>query len=319
MDVPQHRPRRPDGVPAHRRQGGHAGRARPRAVAADAVGRRAGRTRSRAARRAVLDRPRRCGRATSSAASSGRWAPSRGAFGLLDGIASIAADDAAGTLVIRLDGAGPGLPVPARAAVRRRRAPRRGPKPPRIVPATGPVPDRGARPARTSGWSATATSAPGRRSAKPDGYPDVIEARCGIDADEAVEAIRTGAPTSPARAVRPPAADGSAAKSDPGLVREAASPADVVGVPQHARAAVRPPRRPPRGQPRDRPARRRGGLRGARTRARATCHILPPTSPGYRPSCPERDLREARRLVRRSGTARRARDAVERHAGVRRR
>ena len=36
--------------------------------------------------------------------------------------------------------------------------------------------------------------------------------------------------------------------------------------------------------------------------ARESCHILPPTSKGYRPDCPERDLGEARRLVRRSGT-----------------
>ena len=36
--------------------------------------------------------------------------------------------------------------------------------------------------------------------------------------------------------------------------------------------------------------------------ARETCRILPPTLAGYRPGCPTRDLRAARRLVRRSGT-----------------
>jgi hypothetical protein len=36
--------------------------------------------------------------------------------------------------------------------------------------------------------------------------------------------------------------------------------------------------------------------------ARPTCHILPPTIPGYRPGCPGVDLAAARRLVARSGT-----------------
>ena len=53
--------------------------------------------------------------------------------------------------------------------------------------------------------------------------------------------------------------------------------------------------------------------------ARESCHILPPTSSGYRPDCPERDLRQARRLVRRSGTRGARRDALERRAGVHRR
>jgi peptide/nickel transport system substrate-binding protein len=41
---------------------------------------------------------------------------------------------------------------------------------------------------------------------------------------------------------------------------------------------------------------------GGETATRATCHILPPTYPGYRPDCPSRDLAAARRLVAHSGT-----------------
>ena len=41
---------------------------------------------------------------------------------------------------------------------------------------------------------------------------------------------------------------------------------------------------------------------GGEHAARATCHLLPPTYPGYRPDCPSMDLAAARRLVAGSGT-----------------
>jgi peptide/nickel transport system substrate-binding protein len=41
---------------------------------------------------------------------------------------------------------------------------------------------------------------------------------------------------------------------------------------------------------------------GGENVARATCHILPPTYPGYRPDCSSVDLAAARRLVAGSGT-----------------
>ena len=41
---------------------------------------------------------------------------------------------------------------------------------------------------------------------------------------------------------------------------------------------------------------------GGEHAARPTCHLLPPTYPGYRPGCSSMDLAAARRLVARSGT-----------------
>jgi peptide/nickel transport system substrate-binding protein len=137
--------------------------------------------------------------------------------------------------------------------------------------------------------------------AKPDGYPDVIEARFGITADEAVEAVRAGradfAPLDTFGTTALP----EVRRRDPGLIREAAflvsswvflntrtPPFDRRDARRAVSLAI------------DRPAAVEAF--GGRHVARATCSILPPTSAGYRPGCPERDLREARRLVRRSGT-----------------
>ena len=137
--------------------------------------------------------------------------------------------------------------------------------------------------------------------AKPDGYPDVIEARFGLDSRAAARAVRDGRTdfTSLDQFVAP--AVKRLQQTDPGLVREAVflvsswlflntrvPPFDRVDARRAVSLAI------------DRKA--AVAAFGGANAARATCHILPPSSAGYRPDCPERDLRRARRLVRRSGT-----------------
>ena len=101
------------------------------------------------------------------------------AYGLLDGIKSVAADDANRTVVIRLRRPDPDLPsrlaLSFAAAVPPGTAP-----PPAIVPATGPYrigrlePRRRVRLVRNRFYRTWSTLA------KPDGYPDVIDARLGV-------------------------------------------------------------------------------------------------------------------------------------------
>ena len=113
------------------------------------------------------------------------------AYGLLDGIKSIAADDANRTIVIRLRRPDPDFPyrlaLPFASAVPPGTAP-----PPSVVAATGPYriarfePRRRVRLERNRfyrTWSALA---------KPDGYPDVIDVRLGVSAGKAIEAVRAG-------------------------------------------------------------------------------------------------------------------------------
>jgi serine/threonine protein kinase/ABC-type transport system substrate-binding protein len=222
-----------------------------------------------------------------------------GAFGLLAGISSITADDPSGTLVIRLERPDPDLlyrlALPFTAAV-----PPGVTKPSTVVPGTGPYRiaaiDRDhlrlVRNRFFRVWSPLA---------RPDGYPDVIEARLGTEPDAAVKAIRTGrADFAPLERFGTTALP-DLRRSDPGLVREGAflqsswvflntrvPPFDRLDARRAVSLAI------------DRPA--AVAAFGGPHVARATCSILPPTAAGYRPGCPERDLREARRLVRRSGT-----------------
>ena len=220
-------------------------------------------------------------------------------FGLHGEIASVAADDASATVVIRLERADPDLlyrlALPFAAAV-----PAGVAKPPAVVPATGPYRiarlDRGRirleRNRHFRVWSPLA---------KPDGYPDVIEARFGLDSTAAARAVRDGRSdfTSLDQYMAP--AVKRLSRTDPGLAREAVflqsawvflntrvPPFDRLDARRAVSLAI------------DRPA--AVAAFGGEHAARETCHILPPTSSGYRPDCPTRDLGEARRLVRRSGT-----------------
>ena len=222
-----------------------------------------------------------------------------GSFGLLSGIASVTADDPAGTVVIRLDEPDPDflyrLALPFAAAV----PPGTG-KPSRLVPGTGPYriaafDRRHVRLERNPYfrvWSPLA---------KPDGYPDVIDARFGFDVAAAAKAIQGGrADIAPLDQFGSPRVPGLRRRY-PGLVRDLvflqsswvflntrvppfdrADTRRAFGLAIDRRAAV-------------------AAYSGAHF-ARATCHILPPATAGYRPGCPARDLRKARRLVRRSGT-----------------
>jgi Protein kinase domain/Bacterial extracellular solute-binding proteins, family 5 Middle len=220
------------------------------------------------------------------------------AFGLLGGIESVEADDRSRTLVIRLERPDPDLlyrlALPFAAAV-----PPDAPRPPGIVPATGPyriaeLDRQGIRLERNPHFRVWAPLA------KPAGYPDVIEATFGIRPDEAATAIREGRSDFASVDAFTPEVRSLAAR-DPGLVRES-----VVAQSSWVFLNVRVP-------PFDRLDARRAvslaidrpaavaAFGGERT-ARESCHILPPTSAGYRPDCLGRDLREARRLVRRSGT-----------------
>jgi peptide/nickel transport system substrate-binding protein len=222
------------------------------------------------------------------------------AFGHLDGIASIAVDDAAGTLVIRLKRPDPDflyrLALPFAVAV----PPGTG-EAPRIVPATGPYRiatfDRGRR-LRLERNRYYRTWSP---LAKPDGYADVIDIRMNVDADAAVEAVRAGRVDWTPVGRTATGALAALRRGSPGLAR------DVILM--QTTWVFLNTRVPPFD---DADARRAVGLAidrraavaavGGEHSARLTCHILPPTAPGYRPSCPTRDLAQARRLVRRSGT-----------------
>jgi peptide/nickel transport system substrate-binding protein len=221
------------------------------------------------------------------------------AYGVLAGIRSITADDGNGTIVFRLKRADPDflyrLALPFAAAV-----PPGTPAPPAIVAGTGPYrivdfkPGRRIRLERNRyyrQWSALA---------RPDGYPDTIEARLGVGAKEAVEAVRAGRRevanmgTGYAELAR-------LRRRDPGPIRETVGPATTwvflnTRVPPFddidARRAV------------SLAIDRRAVVAALDGSAAVTCHIIPSGLSGYRPDCPlgGPDLAAARRLVARSGT-----------------
>ena len=221
------------------------------------------------------------------------------AYGLLAGIKSVAADDANRTIVIRLRGPDPDFPyrlaLTFAAAVPPGTAP-----PPGVVPATGPYqiarlePRRRVRLERNPyyrTWSALA---------KPDGYPDVIDVRLGVSAGKAISAIRAGRTDVAFMHSEVPEL-AALRRRDPGLIRDT-----VPGVTTWLFLNTRV-------GPFDRPDARRAvalavdrdavvAAAGGENAAQATCHILPPTYPGYRTGCPSRDLAAARRLVAASGT-----------------
>lgn len=220
------------------------------------------------------------------------------AFGLLDGIKSIAADDANRTIVIRIRRPDPDflyrLALPFAYAVPPGTAP-----PPRVLAATGPyriarIDARRVRLERNRfyrTWSALA---------KPDGYPDVIDVRLGVTARKGIEAVRAGR-TDVTLMRSAPAELAKLRRRDPGLIRDT--------VPPLTSSLYLNTRVPPF----DRPDVRRAvalaidreavvAAAGGEHAARPTCHLLPPAYPGYRPDCPSMDLAAARRLVAGSGT-----------------
>ena len=174
------------------------------------------------------------------------------------------------------------------------------PRPPSVVAATGPYriarldPRRGVRLERNRfyrTWSALA---------KPDGYPDVIDVRLGVRAGKGIEAVRAGR-TDVTYLSTGRAELAKLRRRDPGLIRDTVPPA-TTWVSLNTRVA-----------PFDRPDVRRAvalaidrdavvAATGGENAARTTCHILPPTYPGYRAGCPSMDLAAARRLVADSGT-----------------
>ena len=222
-----------------------------------------------------------------------------GADGLLSGIRSIAADDANGTIVFRLERPDPDflyrLAAPFASAV-----PPGTPAPPATVAGTGPYrivdfkPDRRIRLERNRfyrPWSALA---------RPDGYPDVIDMRLGVKVSEAIDAVRAGR-RDVAIMGTGYAALARLRRRDPGPIRDVVGPTTTwvflnTRVPPFdnidARRAV------------SLAIDRRAVVAAAGGKDAVTCHIIPPGLPGYRPDCPlgGPDLPRARRLVARSGT-----------------
>ena len=223
------------------------------------------------------------------------------AYGVLSGIGTIVADDAAGTVVVRLKRPDPDflyrLALPFASAV-----PPGTPAPPGIVASTGPYriadyePSGRIRLERNRfyrQWSALA---------RPDGYPDVIDIRLGVKAAEAISAVRSGR-RDVAHMTNAVSELGKLRRQDPGPIRDTVG-ASTTWVYLNTRV-------PPFD---DVNARRALSLAidrraifaaaGGANAVRSTCHIIPPSLPGYRPACPSSgpDVAAARRLVARSGT-----------------
>jgi peptide/nickel transport system substrate-binding protein len=221
------------------------------------------------------------------------------AYGLLSGIASITPDDANGTIVFRLKRPDPDfryrLATPFASAV-----PPGTPAPPAIVPATGPYRIAAFEPGRRIRLERNRFYRPWSALARPDGYPDVIDARLGVKVGEAVDSVRAGRRdvtfmgTGYAELAR-------LRRRDPGPIRDTVAPATTwiflnTRVPPfndvNARRAV------------SLAIDRRAVVAAAGGKDVVTCHIIPPGLPGYRPGCPAGgpDLAAARRLVARSET-----------------
>jgi peptide/nickel transport system substrate-binding protein len=153
------------------------------------------------------------------------------------------------------------------------------------------------------------------RAAKPDGYPDAIEFKTGVDARSALHAVERG----DADWYEGRLADLPRRELDVLFARYAGQ---IHSSPQAATQYYFLNTSVP---PFDRLAARRAlnyaidrraalALAGGPRFAQPTCQILPPNFPGYRPYCPYTadadarrgwtapDLPKARRLVRRSGT-----------------
>jgi YVTN family beta-propeller protein len=220
----------------------------------------------------------------------------------------VVADDRAGTVTIHLTAPDPDLPVklalPSASAIAPgTAAPGTGPRP----PATGPYAIAQVRDQRMVRLTRNPRFRPWSRAARPDGFPDAIDVQQLRSAAGAVGAVRRGI-ADYAESPVPSAERDSLSTRFPAQVRVSASPSTeyfflntrVAPFSSHdARLAVN--------YALDRRAAVR--LMGGPASAQATCQILPPSFPGYRPYCPYSggagaapDLRRARRLVARSHT-----------------
>jgi ABC-type transport system substrate-binding protein/DNA-binding SARP family transcriptional activator/DNA-binding beta-propeller fold protein YncE len=223
------------------------------------------------------------------------------ARGLLGGIATITPDDAHGTIVFRLRRPDPDfrdrLALPFASAV-----PPGTPAPPGIVAATGPYRIAAFASSGRIRLERNRFYRPWSTLARPDGYPDVIDVRLGVKPGEAIEAIRAGR-RDVASMTSAVAELAKLRRRDPGPIRDTVL-LTTVWVFLNTRV-------PPFN---DADARRAVSLAidrraflaaaGGSDAVRGTCHIIPPSLPGYRPDCPPGgpDLAAARQLVARSGT-----------------
>ncbi len=164
------------------------------------------------------------------------------------------------------------------------------PAPPAIVAGTGPYRIAAFEPGRRIRLERNRFYRPWSALARPDGYPDVIDARLGVKASEAIGSIRAGRRdvanmgTGYAELAR-------LRRRDPGPIRDTVSAATTwIFLNTHV---------PPFDEVDARRAvslaidRRAVVAAAGRDAVRATCHIIPPGLPGYRPDCPPRGAMEA--------------------------
>jgi YVTN family beta-propeller protein len=175
----------------------------------------------------------------------------------------------------------------------------------------------GRRPLPATGPYMIASFSPGRQvrlvrnprfrewsPARPDGYPDEIVVKLGVPEKERVSAVARGdADATTVSQAQGGAADLAALRARYGSRLHSNPTAGVVSIYLNTRI-------PPFDDLRVRRALNYAVDResvvlasGGSEFGEATCQVLPPNFPGYRPYCPyERDLAEARRLVAASGT-----------------
>ena len=229
--------------------------------------------------------------------------------------AGIEVDDAAGTITFRLD-RGPTPTSSTSWRCPRRRGPSgRQPAARRGPPGHRPVHGRRARPA----WAVRLVRNPRFRpvDGRPDGYPDEITIDCCADPREPIRAVQQGRAdlvggTSALDGALRPQLDAIVTRYAGQLHTTPVRP--PLRVPEHARAAVQPPRRAPRAELRRRSPRRSSPSMAGTRFAQATCQFLPAQLPRLpallplhrprrrRPAVERPDLARARRLIARSHT-----------------
>jgi YVTN family beta-propeller protein len=185
----------------------------------------------------------------------------------------------------------------------------------RALPATGPYVIADFKPRHTLRLERNPRFASWSAAARPDGYPDVIDVRLGVGSKHAIDEVTAGRLDryNPFGGTLPPERLATLRRRSPGQVRATVQPATFW--------FVLNTRRPPFDELDARLALahaldRRAAVAavGGEDVARETCQILPPGFPGSFPYCPftvpgtggaagRPDMRQARALVRRSGTS----------------